>query len=238
MTGSSPRVRGTLLAAVPSVDAGPIIPACAGNTCMTSGLPRRSRDHPRVCGEHVRQEHDPGGQRGSSPRVRGTPFVFVRRLRAHGIIPACAGNTNPAPTRRGSSRDHPRVCGEHPMPFAASCAVVGSSPRVRGTHEWRLRNEQGNGIIPACAGNTSTRSWHRSRPRDHPRVCGEHLQAAKLVRQRLGSSPRVRGTPGVRHTPHMPFGIIPACAGNTSRRRRMTTSSRGSSPRVRGTPAC
>ena len=95
--GSSPRVRGT-----PTIGAEPqhlsgIIPACAGNTRGCSGRRSRSRDHPRVCGEHSYSRSSPPSSTGSSPRVRGT----LRGRRAWrpraGIIPACAGNTRYPP---------------------------------------------------------------------------------------------------------------------------------------------
>ena len=51
--GSSPRVRGTLLAVPVEVLARGIIPACAGNTRIPARRRMEDRDHPRVCGEHV-----------------------------------------------------------------------------------------------------------------------------------------------------------------------------------------
>ena len=60
------------------------------------------------------------------------------------------------------------------MPFAASCAVVGSSPHVRGAQWVSEVAKDKDGIIPACAGSTSLRRWPFSMPRDHPRMCGEH----------------------------------------------------------------
>ncbi len=136
--GSSPRVRGTLdgsgrLAA----DAG-IIPACAGNT--HASVPRRppTRDHPRVCGEHrrVHMEGLPGG--GSSPRVRGTHLDQTLSLNLGGIIPACAGNTTRGESEDCTTRDHPRVCGEHVVHRRSRCTSRGSSPRVRGTQVARF----------------------------------------------------------------------------------------------------
>ena len=131
---------------------------------------------------------------GSSPRVRGTRNLFFRLF---------------------FSRDHPRVCGEHEMALTDEDIMRGSSPRVRGTPELRYKYEVNGGIIPACAGNTSTTRERRCRPRDHPRVCGEHSLAAYTITLNPGSSPRVRGTrfSGVGHD--RAVGIIPACAGNT-----------------------
>ena len=52
VSGSSPRVRGTLWRVVCYVRGRGIIPACAGNTTECSREYRDTRDHPRVCGEH------------------------------------------------------------------------------------------------------------------------------------------------------------------------------------------
>ena len=70
-----------------------IIPAYAGNTNGTNYFYVKNRDHPRVCGEHGRRARTPHVDRGSSPRMRGTPSMF--------------GGTT------ADAVDHPRVCGEH-----------------------------------------------------------------------------------------------------------------------------
>ena len=91
--GSSPRVRGTLPIQWLRVVACRIIPACAGNTTGANTATRRTRDHPRVCGEHRIGLMLFNAYQGSSPRVRGTPHVELQFERGRGIIPACAGNT-------------------------------------------------------------------------------------------------------------------------------------------------
>ena len=72
------------------------------------------------------------------------------------------------------------------------------------------------GIIPACAGNTWSDTWPAPIPRDHPRVCGEHVLNIDDATVTQGSSPRVRGTRVPQPTSLAMAGIIPACAGNTS----------------------
>ena len=51
-SGSSPRMRGTLLAVVENRIEDGIIPAYAGNTTALEVLTTSCGDHPRVCGEH------------------------------------------------------------------------------------------------------------------------------------------------------------------------------------------
>ena len=76
-------------------------------------------------------------RRGSSPRIRGTRPVFLLDRLHDGIIPAYAGNTSLPRPYSTRSRDHPRVCGEHPAAMRSIGEVWGSSPRMRGT---RLRD--------------------------------------------------------------------------------------------------
>ena len=177
-------------------------------------------DHPRVCGEHRLCVSCPSLAAGSSPRVRGTRIRARRRRAAEGIIPACAGNTTPARTVTRSSRDHPRVCGEHKFRDDAARDAWGSSPRVRGTPLWSPQTHGRAGIIPACAGNTRPMVSPCSKHRDHPRVCGEHVHVIETPASETGSSPRVRGTRSWCRTSDVRRGIIPACAGNTCWRRR------------------
>ena len=194
---------------------------------------------------------------GSSPRVRGTQIDELLAVFDMGIIPACAGNTIAPPAGGRGCRDHPRVCGEHIAVDELANRRAGSSPRVRGTHDPCGRPDSGEGIIPACAGNTKRRPGTPRLAVDHPRVCGEHMQCCLVYAVIWGSSPRVRGTQRFGHPFPVACGIIPACAGNT--RCRLPRAARwwdhprvcgehitgnaddavkaGSSPRVRGTPS-
>ena len=70
--GSSPRVRGTFGCGRLPVAAYRFIPACAGNIDARCRRQRHTPVHPRVCGEHAVRVDVRVGQRGSSPRVRGT----------------------------------------------------------------------------------------------------------------------------------------------------------------------
>ena len=88
-------------------------------------------------------------------------------------------------------------------------------------------------IIPACAGSTITCFRTILRPRDHPRACGEHVTWASSSQAMPGSSPRVRGAPNSVLVHYPDVGIIPACAGSTSRRNRRCRV-RGDHPRVCG----
>ena len=253
--GSSPRVRGTHAFDGSRGLVRGIIPACAGNTrsCRRACWP--CRDHPRVCGEHLRLARVRSTMAGSSPRVRGTRRRERQSAWSAGIIPACAGNTSARTAVCMERRDHPRVCGEHDSAVWFDNWPQGSSPRVRGTRMAMREWLDLYGIIPACAGNTYIGGESTECPRDHPRVCGEHEEDEYLIMRELGSSPRVRGTLHRCMCRSSNRGIIPACAGNTrgstpsapSRRdhprvcgehkisNSLINNSQGSSPRVRGT---
>ena len=71
-----------------------IIPAYAGNTGAIFEQETDGWDHPRVCGEHAAGEWKWYYDKGSSPRMRGTPIGRTMTLPVIGIIPAYAGNTD------------------------------------------------------------------------------------------------------------------------------------------------
>ena len=111
--GSSPRMRGTRVEPHHRGLGGGIIPAYAGNTILEARSRNEDRDHPRVCGEHIFNEHVGGFRWGSSPRMRGTLMAKHPLQSLDGIIPAYAGNTWAWMAQKRVPWDHPRVCGEH-----------------------------------------------------------------------------------------------------------------------------
>ena len=153
-SGSSPRMRGTLVQSVDAERGDGIIPAYAGNTGTMFIVESAKGDHPRVCGEHLDLHIQAVESAGSSPRMRGTRERHDRRFSRRGIIPAYAGNTYTWRRRCLRGRDHPRVCGEHVRFDFAPAADWGSSPRMRGTPYTVGALGWATGIIPAYAGNT------------------------------------------------------------------------------------
>ena len=168
-----------------------------------------------MCGEHAWNSLTVVRVGGSSPHVRGTPTSSKASVWARGIIPACAGNTDLTEFLAFADGDHPRMCGEHfTTPRRRRC-VPGSSPHVRGTLAVGHATGREHGIIPACAGNTRLTFSKPCAIRDHPRMCGEHLEQVARRLGQEGSSPHVRGTLTVAQHISYRRGIIPACAGNT-----------------------
>ena len=169
-------MRGTLVEIMVDLRCDGIIPAYAGNTmCATPALPS-TRDHPRVCGEHVKRVHRHRHAIRIIPAYAGNTHSIDLDRRAQWIIPAYAGNTCGRRARTYPTRDHPRVCGEHNAKTNYQKAKEGSSPRMRGTQLFAEVGQLRLGIIPAYAGNTLP--WRGPQPiaRDHPRVCGEHTK--------------------------------------------------------------
>ena len=274
--GSSPRVRGTREGSGGERRGGRFIPACAGNSRPTPRTTATGPVHPRVCGELMSADRSSSPYSGSSPRVRGTRVHGRAQAGARRFIPACAGNSGGFKHTARVGSVHPRVCGELAIVGRLRHAVRGSSPRVRGTlariipgcarrqvHP-RVCGELPRGadgarhrhrFIPACAGNSRSPAWAATSPAVHPRVCGELGAEQLAVKQRRGSSPRVRGTRANAGEQSVEARFIPACAGNSLRARTTLSPSTvhprvcgelllsplssdfaiGSSPRVRGT---
>ena len=107
------------------------------------------------------------------------------------------------------------MCGEHVLYIGNVTGREGSSPHVRGAHSRTILASMVAGIIPACAGSTSTASTTRLSGRDHPRMCGEHEAGLQIGEMRAGSSPHVRGARLQQRQLLVEAGIIPACAGST-----------------------
>ena len=193
--GSSPRVRGKLLASLARVQNARLIPACAGKTL--DRLPGRDRTaaHPRVCGENFLMPVKTLLIVGSSPRVRGKPATKSAYVLLLGLIPACAGKTSWEAQSRPQQRAHPRVCGENCVVFVFVILGTGSSPRVRGKPVFTDMEQLNSRLIPACAGKTTYLVLVQFFRAAHPRVCGENLLNNISKPAASGSSPRVRGKP-------------------------------------------
>ena len=231
--GSSPHARGTLIGWVSNFSQRGIIPACAGNTGTPWPEWLQQKDHPRMRGEHIPYQIGYRLEVGSSPHARGTLEAGAAHGWNLGIIPACAGNTSAIHGRANGARDHPRMRGEHIGEIFQFRSRRGSSPHARGTRIGNAINEPRNGIIPAGAGNTRHLTVFCKLTWDHPRMRGEHPLRRTLSRIVAGSSPHARGTLFNATVRTAIYGIIPACAGNTTAHRHRILID-GDHPRMRG----
>ncbi len=170
--------------------------------------------------------------------MRGADHRSVWAGPGCGTIPAGAGS-RPAHGWAGAApRDHPRRCGEQDRGTAPRPPGTGPSPRVRGAGRVTAHDERRVGTIPAGAGSRPPAATSTTRPRDHPRGCGEQAQqgaghfgaqdhprgcgeqtflGCKVISAE-GPSPRVRGAVhgGLRSV--LVAGTIPAGAGSRASR--------------------
>ena len=195
MPGSSPRMRGALMAKDHARHAIGIIPADAESTWPSPGSSRTAWDHPRGCGEHSSRHGASDQGQGSSPRMRGAPLRGHVLRTAGRIIPADAGSTRCHSSLARRSPDHPRGCGEHNPTPTKDTGPAGSSPRMRGALCMALRCGPVGRIIPADAGSTYMQLSTENGYEDHPRGCGEHGILHDRDWYNEGSSPRMRGAP-------------------------------------------
>ncbi len=171
--GSPPRMRGKGTKRCSSRRGGRITPAYAGKSKRIAPSSVLFGDHPRVCGEKLRESRGLNRTRGSPPRMRGKVFDADYSILRSGITPAYAGKSYTRTCYAYNVRDHPRVCGEKKFCFVLHPPAPGSPPRMRGKGPLAAADPPGPGITPAYAGK-STITHHRSFPvEDHPRVCGE-----------------------------------------------------------------
>ena len=160
--GSSPHARGTPTRARRNPGRSRFIPACAGNARAEPGTDARGTVHPRMRGERRYTDEAGLDSDGSSPHARGTlkdPRHLTEELR---FIPACAGNAHSSDDRPASVAVHPRMRGERLFFLDFLGRLGGSSPHARGTHHRRSADHGRYRFIPACAGNASPRTAHRS----------------------------------------------------------------------------
>ena len=69
------------------------IPAYAGKTAMVDWSQPKEAEHPRVCGENGLREGFAKVMNGTSPRMRGKPFLWGCLPSVWRNIPAYAGKT-------------------------------------------------------------------------------------------------------------------------------------------------
>ena len=193
-------------------------------------------------------------RKGSSPLARGLPLQQKHDFIELRIIPACAGFTISSGSDHTVTPDHPRLRGVYDVETPMSKGKIGSSPLARGLpYGCRAESKmQGSsplargllmrsacamprpGIIPACAGFTSSRGSPSKSVWDHPRLRGVYRVPRPYRPTRAGSSPLARGLLHLGGDLRDLGGIIPACAGFTIQLTHETNYAAGSSPLARG----
>ena len=150
---------------------------------------------------------------GLSPRVRGNLLLGLLRASGGGSIPASAGEPRRAGRPASPPGVYPRECGGTSLHASTGCATVGLSPRVRGNRAGDARRSGRGGSIPASAGEPPWWPWPDGVAGVYPRECGGTMEAKTSASAVWGLSPRVRGNPRRRLAGGLPWGSIPASAG-------------------------
>ena len=133
-----------------------------------------------------------------------------------------------------TSRDHPRIRGEHTVDVGADRRRCGSSPHTRGARR-RAIGELGLGrIIPAYAGSTKSTSTPPETFEDHPRIRGEHIRGVEALLPLDGSSPHTRGARFCRRPCGRWRRDHPRIRGEHDDRQEHVAELGGSSPHTRG----
>ncbi len=175
------------------------------------------RAYPRSRGATSCVPAGPCPDRGLSPLARGNLKACHPRLYLTGPIPARAGQ--PAPERRT-----PSTCGAYPRSRGATWVIdakklarSGLSPLARGNPQRRAAIDDGQGPIPARAGQPKSRRGGIPCHRAYPRSRGATPAAGACELAAVGLSPLARGNPARRWPRHECARPIPARAGQPER---------------------
>ena len=176
--------------------------------------------HPRSRGENAPIVSVLPFNQGSSPLTRGKQDGGQHGREAGRLIPAHAGKTLLTTPPRRLSAAHPRSRGENITRNCSQMVRVGSSPLTRGKRSLTVSRATLNGLIPAHAGKTTLTRTITTDTTAHPRSRGENGRAEGQQVAAGGSSPLTRGKHALVAASVNAWGLIPAHAGKTRRRRR------------------
>ena len=192
--GAHPRSRGadTLTALGLTAKQGSS-PLARGGLEQGSDAWLQARAHPRSRGADNSNERDSSVSRGSSPLARGGRRLGCAGAGRRGLIPARAGRTRSRASSRPGDRAHPRSRGADSIARNARACCRGSSPLARGGPGPTRGEASPDGLIPARAGRTPSRTTGAQAPRAHPRSRGADLRLTSAGRMTRGSSPLARG---------------------------------------------
>ena len=170
-----------------------ITPAYAGKSHSSHICRHESQDHPRLCGEKHQEIENVSAPLGSPPPMRGKDKDDITAFFEPRITPAYAGKSCNGIAYHSLNEDHPRLCGEKRRHSSFVYDFIGSPPPMRGKAMSYTIPAGTAGITPAYAGK---RDWHvheATRPKDHPRLCGEKHPLLPPPFHDIGSPPPMRG---------------------------------------------
>ena len=153
--------------------------------------------------------------RGLSPRTRGKRRRRELARPSHGPIPADAGETTGRRFLLVHTGAYPRGRGGNVVCRGLFQRGQGLSPRTRGKPVPPVPPPPPPGPIPADAGETQAPGAFQGNLRAYPRGRGGNASARRISRKSPGLSPRTRGKQSAFYDLRIPFGPIPADAGET-----------------------
>ncbi len=231
--GPSPLTRGNL-GAVPQADGAPgSIPAHAGQPWWCWSPPGATRVHPRSRGATDVPQGFGSVEEGPSPLTRGNRVSSADAVPGAGSIPAHAGQPTSGSSCRSSRRVHPRSRGATGGEYIIRDSTGGPSPLTRGNPCTEGLRRDGDGSIPAHAGQPDGDPRQSFSVRVHPRSRGATLTEYLTAQHGAGPSPLTRGNQLHFRRRGRSGGSIPAhagqphAAGRALRRRRVHPRSRG-----------
>ena len=134
LSGSPPRLWGTLLRSGIRNVARRITPTPVGNAGLYVQSAMPVSDHPHACGERWRADFLWVWSSGSPPRLWGT-LVTGQGVAVSGrITPTPVGNARNRARCTAGAPDHPHACGERRVGELLAGEFFGSPPRLWGTH--------------------------------------------------------------------------------------------------------
>ena len=110
--GSPPPMRGKDSGEILFQPLSGITPAYAGKSSLCHHQFAFPKDHPRLCGEKIRNVLSCSRPSGSHPPMRGKVYVRCSVVPAARITPAYAGKSVYSILQYHHATDHPRLCGE------------------------------------------------------------------------------------------------------------------------------
>ncbi len=155
VTGSSPRLWGTLDLERQFPHKARFIPTPVGNTAPRPTSRPCIPVHPHACGEHTFPAVGALRLAGSSPRLWGTPKRIFQDDIGGRFIPTPVGNTSIQLVMGLAGSVHPHACGEHLLGRGVERCRSGSSPRLWGTLHAQKSLLAPHRFIPTPVGNTS-----------------------------------------------------------------------------------
>ncbi len=130
--------------------------------------------------------------------MRGKVALFERTPHELRITPAYAGKSAQVRQCQGSSRDHPRLCGEKTLNRKGQTRNLGSPPPMRGKVHLCSAVVCSGRITPAYAGKRGRCLQILQEQEDHPRLCGEKTENRQTPAAQTGSPPPMRGKAATR----------------------------------------